>query len=116
MDNPKLDPKDCLDIILTDNQLHTLKIRKPNSFGRQYVKAVKGGKEKRAYSNSIKYDAKTKKITFSMDLGMEHLFNLAKKHDKKYVRFLVKKNGLPVALGKDVIEKLQADYKKYSKK
>ena len=115
MDSSKLDPKDCYDVILTDTQLHTQKIRKPNSLGRQYVKALHGSKIKRVYSNSINFDKKGNP-TFSLDLGMKYFYDLARKQGKKYIRFLTYKNGMPVGLGKDAVEKLQADYKKYFKK
>lgn len=116
MYNSKIDPKDCLDIILTDIQLHVLKVRNPNSLGKQYVKAVHGSKVRRAYSNSVKPDSKNKSMELSIDLGMESLFELGRQKGKKYIRFFAKKDGLPVALGKDVMEKFQAYQKKHIKK
>lgn len=118
IDIPKFkpDPKDCFDVILDDIQLHTQKKRKPNSLGKQVAKAVHGSKTNRSYSNSITTDEKTKTVSLTMNLGMEHLYDLARKQGKKYIRFFVKKDGMPVALGNDAVEKLLADSKKYLKK
>lgn len=116
MNNIKPDPKDCLNIVLTDVQLHSQIKRKPNSLGRQYVKAVHGSKINRAYSDSVSTDDKTKTVSLAIDLGMEHLYEIARKQGKKYIRFFVKKNGISVALGNDTVEKLLADSKKYLKK
>jgi hypothetical protein len=113
MTNFKPDSKDCLDIILTDVQLHCRKIRKPNSLGRQCAKAFHGSKTNRAYSKSIALiNDKKNIVSVNIDLGMEHLYNLARKQGKKYIRFFIKKDGMPLFLGKDIIEKLLADYKK----
>ncbi len=114
MTNFKLDQKNCLDIILTDIQLHSQKKRNPNPLGRQVSKAMHGSKVNRAYSNSI--TTKNKNINLSINLGMEYFYNLARKEGKKYIRFFIKKNGLPVKIGKDAIEKLIANSKKYLKK
>ena len=116
MNDFKPNPKECLNIVLTDVQLHSQIKRKPNSLGRQYVKAIHGSKINRAYSDSVSTNDKTKTVSLTMDLGMKHLYDLARKQGKKYIRFFVKKNGMPVALGNDAVEKLLADSKKHLKK
>ncbi|MCL4354842.1 MAG: hypothetical protein M1607_03365 [Patescibacteria group bacterium] len=115
MDNFKPDPKDCLDIILTDIQLHTQKMRKPHSLGRQYAKVVQSGKDGgRAYSNDIKINNRTGVL--SVPLGMEHLYDLARKKGKKYIRFLAPKDGPVILPGKDTVEKLQSIKKRSCKR
>lgn len=112
MSSVKPDAKDCFDIILTDFQLHVQKARKPNSLGRQYVKALYGSKQRRAYSNSVKIDDKNKTITMAVDLGEEHLLAEAQKRGKKYIRYFIMKDGIPLYLGHDTIEKLRGLAKK----
>lgn len=116
MDSFKPDPKDCLDIILTDIQLHTQKIRKPHSLGRQCAKTINGSKNRRAYSNNIKIDEKSQTVTLSMSLGMEHLHDLARKQGKKYIRFFTREHGLPIFLGQDTVEKLESIDKRSCKR
>lgn len=108
MNSIQPDPKDCLDIFLTDIQLHVQKVRNPNPLGRQYVKALHGSKQRRAYSNSVKFDGKKRTITLTLDLREEHLYEHAKKLGKKYIRYFIKKDGIPLYLGSDTIEKLKA--------
>ena len=112
----KPDSNECLDIMLTDFKLHASKVRKPNSLGRRYVKAIhNGGKGNRAYSNDMKIDDKNL-VTFSIGLEMEHLYDLARKKGKKYVRIFTKRDGLPVFLGQDSVERLNALKKKVLRK
>ena len=95
---------DCLDIFLTNIQLHSQKVRKPNSLGRQYVKSVRARKAVgRAYSNNMML--KPRGGSLSIDLGMEQLYELARQKGKKYVRIFAQKGGLPIYLGKDSIVK-----------
>ena len=115
MNSIQPDPKDCLDIFLTDIQLHVQKVRNPNSLGRQYVKALHGSKQRSAYSNSVKFDDKNKTMTMAIDLGEEHLYEHAKKLGKKYIRYFIKKDSTPLYLGYDTIEKLKALAKKSQK-
>ncbi len=113
MNSFKPDPKDCLDIILTDIQLHTQKKRNPNSFGRQFVKAVHGSKERRAYSN-LKSPGEYGRISdLIMPAGMDQLYDLARKKGKKYIRFFGFKDGLRVDLGPDAKEKIDSIIKKH---
>ncbi len=82
--NPlNVNPKDCLDIMLTDIQLHTQKMRNPNSLGRQVAKVVHAKKKSgRAYSNNLKIDKKGGIL--SLDIGMQdYLFKLAQQKGKK---------------------------------
>lgn len=108
MDTSRVDPKDCLDVIITDYQLHLQKVRKPNSLGRQIVKAFHGSKVRRAYSNEVAFDNKTKSATLGINLGTEELYALARKKGKKYVRFLMPKDGLNLYIGNDIIEKVES--------
>lgn len=116
MFNLKLDPKDCLDIILTDIQGHVQKVRKPNSFGRQYAKALHGSKQRRVYTNKAEFDDKNMTMTITINLGEKELLEQLKMQGKKYIRLFFLKDGIPVFLGQDAIEKLEADSKKYLKK
>jgi len=111
----QLDAGECLDILLTDIQLHVQKVRNPNSLGRQYIKALHGSKQRRAYSNSVKFDGKKRTITLALDLGEEHLFAEAQKRGKKYIRYFIKQDGIPLYLGSDTIERLKALAKKFQK-
>jgi hypothetical protein len=111
----KVYPNECLDVVLTDIQLHASKVRNPSSIGRQYVKAIHGSRSHRAYSNDIKTDGKDK-ISLSANLGMEQLYDLARKRGKKYVRIFAGKDGLPVYLGQDSVEKLESLMKKILRK
>lgn len=111
----QVDASECLDILLTDTQLHIQKVRNPNSLGRQYVKALHGSKQRRTYSNSVKFDGKKRTITLTLDLGEEHLYEHAKKLGKKYIRYFIKQDGIPLYLGCDTIEKLKALAKKSQK-
>lgn len=116
MNSLNVDPKDCLDIILTDIQLHSQKVRKPNSFGRQVAKVVHAKKKRgRAFSNNLKVDNKGGISSF--DIGMqEYLFKLARQKGKKYVRILTPKEGLNVYLGQDAIERISALQKRVLQK
>jgi len=116
MDTSKVDPKDCLDVIITDYQFHLQKVRKPNSLGRQIVKAFHGSKVRRAYSNDVKIDENNHSATLAINLGQEELQELARKRGKKYIRFLIPKEGLNLYPGKDVLEKIESVKKKYLKK
>ena len=112
MDPSKVNPKDCLDIMLTDVQLHTQKIRKPNPLGRQIAKVINAkGKSGRAYSSNIQFDANGGIL--SIDIETEkYLHKLAEKKGKKYIRIFAPKDGLPINLGKDTVERISALEKK----
>ncbi len=116
MDTSKVDPKDCLDVIITDYQFHLQKVRKPNSLGRQIAKAFHGSKIRRAYSNDVKIDEKNHSASLAINLGQEELQELARKRGKKYIRFLIPKKGLNLYPGKDILEKIESVKKKYLKK
>ncbi len=112
MEQNKIDPKDCLDVILTDIQMHAQKFRKPLSLGRQFVKAAHGSKVNRVFSNDSKMDPRTGAVSLSIDLEEGRLFELARQKGKKYVRYLIPKEGLSIFPGPDIIEKLQSVKKK----
>lgn len=110
-----MDSKNCLDILLTNIQLHSQKARKPNSLGRQYVKTVRAKKTNgRAYSNDLMLSAKGGSL--SIGLGMEQLYELARQKGKKYVRIFAQKDGLQIYLGKDTIEKIESLKRKHLQK
>lgn len=99
------DPKDCLDIVIKDLQLHAQKARNPNSLGRQIAKTVNSRKaEGRAYANDI--EAAGEGMKLSVPIEMEKLYDLARKQGKKYVRFFILKNSTHVKLGEDAIKSL----------
>lgn len=106
----QLDPKDCLDVIITDYRLHTTKARNPKPLGRQITKSFENNKPGRAYSKNLKLDKKS--VVMSIDLGIKELQELARKKGKTYIRFLYPKNGVPVLLGTDTEERIEALKKK----
>lgn len=116
MNTSRVDPKDCLDVIITDYQLHTTKARNPKSLGRQIAKSFGNNKPGRAYSNNLQLEGKSG--VMSIDLGgMEELQDLARKKGKKYIRFLYPKSGVPVLPGSDTEERIEAlKRKKLTKK
>lgn len=107
VDTQKVDPKECLDIGLTDIQFHSQKVRKTRSIGRQVVKMIRAEKTSgRAYSNKVTLNSKGGVLL--SELEMERLHELARQKGKKYVRISVPKGGLPVFFGRDTLEKLNS--------
>lgn len=100
------------DVILTDVQLHTQIPPKPKPLFRSILQSMRNNKPGRTYSSNISFDD-SGTFQFSIPLesktGQEML--RAQKAGKK-IRIFMPKSGLPVYLGKDMIEKLDAEKKK----
>lgn len=114
IDGKKIDENDYLNVVITDFKLHARQFRNPNSLGRQYEKAIHGGKARRAYSNNMKVN--NKGLELEIDLDKEKLAEMVRKTGKKYVRILFPKQGIPVYPADDFKEKLIALEKKFQKR
>lgn len=101
------------DIILTDIQFHVVKPNKPLSFLRQIMKSFrKGGAPGRVYHTGIKTNEDgTLRINIPLSKDLKEEMEFARRIGKT-PRFFVPKNGIPMYLGKDAIERLDADKEK----
>lgn len=105
------------DILLTDIQLHVTKPTNPPSLFRQVLKSFqKGGLPGRAYHSGIT-PGKDGTFHFTMPLSkdIKERMEFAKRIGKK-PRLLMPKSGILVYLGRDAIEKIEADKKKLADK
>ena len=97
-------------VIIADLQLHTTVSRKPKTFAEGIRKLINSGKPGRTYrEGALKITdslAGTFQITIPLD-GLEEVVAKAEAKGKR-VRFFVPKNGIPILLGKDAIERMEA--------
>lgn len=97
-------------IIITDLMLHSQTPCNPSSFARGVQKAITNGKPGRAYyPDSLKRVNEGDTFEASMPLmdGLQEVIDKAAARGKK-VRFFIPKSGIPVYLGKDAVEKIDA--------
>ena len=98
-------------IVITDFTLHAQTPCNPLSFARGVQKTITNGKPGRTYhSNAIKsFDPETGVMEFVIpfDKGLAEVVQKAEARGKK-IRFFVPKDGIPIYLGKDAVEKLEA--------
>jgi hypothetical protein len=99
-------------IILTDVTLHTNPTRKPTSFARGLAKSVRSGLPGRTYvnqtPNAVQEDAGT---TLEMEIPFDDEVRVVIERAKsmgKQIRLVMPKEGVPVFLGKDAVEKFAA--------
>jgi len=105
------------DIFLTDVQMHVVEPRKPIPWYRVISRSLINRKPGRFYTTHFEMNDKerTIKLSFPPSPKTQQQTEEAKKKGKT-IRFITPKNGIPVCLGKDVIEKLEADTNKLKKK
>lgn len=99
------------DIVLTDIQLHVATRRKPLSFIRSILKAIRSGKKQgRYYQNGILPMGKEKGTAdFTIPLPPEIQEEwIAAEKAGEIVRIITPKGGFPVYFGKDTIEFIEA--------
>lgn len=92
------DHKEPLVISLTDIQLHSNESTNPQSFKRKIEKSVKSGKAERCYNTRVEMDGN--KFRIAMDLPED-----AQDRD---IILTYPKEGVPIYLGKDSIEKIKS--------
>jgi len=104
-------------IFLTDIQIHAIEPRKPIPWYRAILKSFRNRKPGRFYTTHFEMNDKNRaiKLIFPPSLKVKQQMKEAKKLGKK-IRFILPKNGVPVYLGKDAIEKLEAEKRKQKKK
>ena len=105
--------KECVDILLTDIQLHMAAPRKPLSPTRVIEKSLKKKKPGRWFSKNLPKPNKDGTLTLPI-LEDSNLFKYIEKlkvEGKKF-RILVPKSGLFVYAGKDTIEFIEAQKKR----
>ena len=98
--------KSC-NILLTDIQIHATKPRKPTSQYRAILKSLKNKKPGRFYTKN--FDGK--KAIFDLPPKIKREMEKAEKSGKK-IRLFMPKEGLPIFVGKDLKEKLEAKNRK----
>lgn len=108
-------PIEYHDIILTDIQMHTTEIRKPTPWYRAILKSIKNKVPGRFWGRDLRI-TKNGMVNFSFPLpsALKQEMENAEKAGKK-VRFFVHKDGIPVYLGRDAVERLKADNNKRNK-
>lgn len=94
--------KQPLRVLITDIQLHSTENNNPNTFKRRLEKSIKSGKDGRFYDTKMQIN-ENGKLEFVIDLP-EELSN--------QIEFLSSSDGVPICLGKDVVEKIQSLIKK----
>lgn len=96
------------DVILTDIQFHTQKPAKPRSFLHSILRSIRNNKPGRAYSTDIKLNPDgTMHFSIPLESKLGQEMERAKRLGKQ-IRILTPKIGVPVYLGKDAEEKLDA--------
>lgn len=97
-------------IVITDLMLHAQTPCNPSSFARGVQKAITNGKPGRTYHpHSLQPGDNdgTFKITMPLGKGLQEVIDKVAARGKK-VRFFMPKDGVPIFLGKDAIEKIDA--------
>lgn len=102
----------AINIIITDLQMHTTQSRRPDTFARHVQKVLAGGKPKRVYvsaKDNVKVtDGEKTTVEFHVPLtGMEDVIKKAKESGKT-VRIWMPRSGIPIFLGTDAKEKIEA--------
>lgn len=99
-----------LDIYLTDFQLHAQKMTNPAPLLRAVEKTIKAGKPSgRAYGKVDMVDKKDFTVEFSIPLDDKTQARVKEAQRLgKQIRIMMPKEGLPILLGKDAIEKITA--------
>lgn len=100
------------DIFMTNIQLHTTEVRKPKSFLASVLRTIRNKKPGRAYSKNLSV-SKEGKMEFAFPFSTEKAAEIEKaEREGKVIRFWMPKGGLPIYLGKDFIERLDAEKKR----
>jgi len=109
-------------IVFTDIQFHTVKPTNPAPWYRIIMKSLRSDKPGRIYSKDFaikNFQEEDGKITMNFTIPMpEKLKEKIEEIEKtgKRVRFFLPKNGLPMYLGKDMIEKINAEKRHLAKR
>jgi hypothetical protein len=113
MDNQQPEKK-VIEVYVTDSQLHTVEPRKPSPWYRAIMKTLNSSKKEpgRFYTKDFKaLPDGTFKMIFDMPPEMKKKLEEAEKNGQE-IRFILPPGGAPVFLGKDALEKLEADKRK----
>lgn len=100
-----------VDVILTDIQIHRLKPTNPKPMVDTFQKAARTGKPGRAYSSDLIVNSDG---TLSMQIQL-HGKSKREYESGKQVRFFLPKGGLPVYLGQDALEFMEAHERRQQK-
>lgn len=102
------------DIVFSDIQFHAVEPTNPSPWHRAINKSLRSGMPGRIYSKNFKMEftrekdgAITAKFSTPIPDDLNEKVKEIEKTGKK-VRFLLPKKGLPIYLGKDMIEKIKA--------
>lgn len=103
------------ELILTDMQLHTIKHTNPSSVLRQIFRSIKNKMSPGRFYGKIQR-TEDGKVRFSVPMSkdLHEQFDIARRLGRP-IRILMPKDGIPIYLGKDSIERLKANQKKMAK-
>lgn len=97
-------------VIITDLQLHATTPRKPKSFAEGVRKTINTGRPGRTHQVIGQTARNQEPGTFQFSIpiaGMDEVIAQAAARGKR-VRFFLPKGGVPVFLGKDAVERMEA--------
>ncbi len=103
------------EIILTDIQLHTIRHTNPPSILRQIFRSLKNKMSPgRFYGKILRTEDGKVRFAVPMSKDLQEQFDISRRLGRP-IRILMPKDGIPVYLGKDSIEKLKAEQRKTAK-
>lgn len=110
--------KEVIKILVTNSFFHVAEPRKPISWYRAAMKTANSGKVNKVFTRTDKFktnDEGDVEIEFQLPPEIKKIYEEAKRNGQK-IEFILPPGGIPVFLGKDAIEKMEADKRKKEKK
>ncbi len=110
--------KEVIEILVTNGHFHVVEPRKPTNWYRAAIKTANGGKKNRLYVKTSGFktdDEGDVQIEFQLPPEIKKIYEEAKKNGQE-IKFILPPGGIPVFLGDDAIEKIEADKRKREKK